>query len=583
MFSLFKKLLNLYGNEKKHIIYSVIAGFFHSYFQVVGIFAILYIFNAITDARNGLQPLTGHHILMTSLILLTGLLGRILFKYLAEKNKYFSSYRMGATVRVGMGDVLRQVPMGFFTKSSTGEISTILTTVLKDIETYGIFVFDKMISGLVESLLISIFLIVIDFRLGLTALAGLIVAFLINRKVRQASIRLADRRQTAQAKLADAILEYIQGIAIIKVFGRESQASQKLNQTIIEMEKANINIELGLLKILPFFNYALKFFTALIVLLANYFWLSGSLTLAKTLLLLITSFVVYQGVEVGGNIASILRLFEINIEKVGALKAMPLIENGTCQELPTDVDIVFDHVDFSYEDKRTLKDISFHLPAFSSTAIIGPSGSGKTTICNLIARFWDVDAGQIIIGGHNIKDYDYDYLLSHISMVFQKVYLFEDTVANNIRFGKPEASEQEIIAVAKKARCHSFIEKLPNGYQTVIGEGGSSLSGGEKQRISIARAMLKDAPIVILDEATSSVDPENENQLVAAINELTKNKTKIMIAHRLSTVQDADQILVIEQGQLIQQGNHQQLMSEEGLYRRFIDRRSQALNWQLAT
>ena len=225
--------------------------------------------------------------------------------------------------------------------------------------------------------------------------------------------------------------------------------------------------------------------------------------------------------------------------------------------------------------------MSFDIKQGTTTAIVGPSGGGKTTICRLMARFWDVDKGVIKLGGIDVKKYSIDSLMKNFSFVFQNVYLFEDTIANNIRFGKPEASDEEVVEIAKKACCHEFIQKLPNGYNTIIGEGGSTLSGGEKQRISIARAMMKDAPIIILDEATANVDPENEKELISAIEELTRKKTIIMIAHRLKTVRNADKILVIDNGEIVQNGTHDELMKQDNIYKKFINARELAVGWKI--
>lgn len=235
-------------------------------------------------------------------------------------------------------------------------------------------------------------------------------------------------------------------------------------------------------------------------------------------------------------------------------------------------------MNFGYDERQILKDVSFRIPERTSTAIVGPSGSGKTTICSLVARFYDPQGGRITVGGHDLKEFTCDSLLSNVSMVFQNVYLFHDTVRANICFGKPDATEEEMIEAAKKARCHDFIMALPDGYDTVIGEGGGTLSGGEKQRISIARAMLKDAPIIILDEATASIDPENEHLIQSAISELTKGKTIITIAHRLATIQNADQILVVEDGRIAECGTHDELIAADGLYRRFVKIREKAEN-----
>ena len=289
----------------------------------------------------------------------------------------------------------------------------------------------------------------------------------------------------------------------------------------------------------------------------------------------------YTTVELAGSTAAVARVVDASLDRLETISNMPLLDENGTDIIPKTYDITVSNISFAYEEKEILHDVSFSVPQGTSCAIVGPSGSGKTTLCSLIARFWDVKDGEILIGGVNVKDYTCDSLLKNFSIVFQRVYFFEDTIENNILFGKPQATKEEMITAAKKACFHDFISALPDGYQTKIGEGGATLSGGEKQRISIARAILKDAPVVILDEATASVDPENERELQQAISELTKNKTLLMIAHRLNTVREADQILVLENGQIVQIGKHQELIQQEGLYRRFVEIRGNAIGWKL--
>ena len=249
--------------------------------------------------------------------------------------------------------------------------------------------------------------------------------------------------------------------------------------------------------------------------------------------------------------------------------------------VPEHSDLAAENISFAYEQKKIINDRSLNIPEHTTTAIVGPSGGGKTTLTSLLSRFWDVDEGKITLDGRDVREYSMDALMQNFSFVFQSVYLFADTVANNIRFGQPDASMEKVIEAAKKACCHNFIMALPDGYDTVIGEGGASLSGGEKQRISIARAIMKDAPIIVLDEATANVDPENEADLMKAIEALTKEKTIIMIAHRLKTVRHADQILVIENGRISQKGTHDSLMTKDGIYRTFVESRREAASWRL--
>ena len=314
---------------------------------------------------------------------------------------------------------------------------------------------------------------------------------------------------------------------------------------------------------------------------AGLLFMAGKISLPYCLTFLFCAFTVYSDLETMGNSAFLSKKINTELDRLEEVTNIPQMDTSTDKLETSHYDITLDHVSFGYDKRQVIHDISLNIPEHTTCAIVGPSGSGKTTLCNLIARFWDVQDGAVRIGGKDVKNYTADSILEHISMVFQNVYLFHDSIENNIKFGKPDATHEEVEAAAKRACCHDFISALPDGYNTIIGEGGSTLSGGEKQRISIARAILKDAPIIILDEATSSVDPENEQALLSAISELTKNKTLISIAHRLSTVENADQIIVIDQGRIAQQGTHQSLISQEGIYRNFLNLKLASAGWQL--
>ena len=285
----------------------------------------------------------------------------------------------------------------------------------------------------------------------------------------------------------------------------------------------------------------------------------------------------------GFNRGSMSNVVSVRVDKANAILELDTMDIDGKEIKPQNCNIKLDHISFSYDKRKIIDDVSLSIPEKTTTAIVGPSGGGKSTLCNLIARFWDVDEGKVTLGGVNVKDYSMNSLMNNFSFVFQTVYLFADTIENNIKFGRQDATHEEVVAAAKKACCHEFISQLPNGYDTVIGEGGSSLSGGQKQRISIARAIMKDAPVVILDEATANVDPENEKDLMDAIEALTKEKTIIMIAHRLKTVRHADQIVVVDKGRIVQKGTHEQLMTQDGIYKRFVDAREQAVSWKLAS
>lgn len=491
-------------------------------------------------------------------------------------------WTMVAEKRIHIGDRLRYIPMGYFNKNSIGNITAIVTTTLGDVENSAARVLVSVLGGFFNSVALVIVLLVFDWRIGLVAAAGVLIYLAAAELALRKSAALSGVRQHTQESLVESVLEYIQGMGIVKAFGLERDSTQSIGSAIKASCRDNLKLTKASVPYDAIKQAVVRVFSVLLLLASVWFWLDGSLPLAYGLILVIASFMVFNDLENAGNMASLLQMLAASMDTANSIDDTPVMDEKGADITPKSSEIVFNKVDFSYADRKILDQVSFTIPEKTTTAIVGPSGAGKTTMCNLIARFWDVNAGKITIGGTDVRDFKLDSLMKNISMVFQSVYLFADTIENNIKFGCPDATHEQVVEAAKKACCHDFISALPDGYDTVIGEGGGTLSGGEKQRISIARAMLKDAPIIILDEATSSVDPENEDELQRAIEALTHDKTIIMIAHRLKTVRNADQILVLDNAHIVQRGTHAELIQQKGLYADFVSARQEAIGWKLA-
>ena len=515
-------------------------------------------------------------------LLLVSIIGRAVVNRFTQLQQTHAGYFMVANKRIAIGDKLKRVPMGYFNDKSLGELTGITTTVLDDVENTGPMVLVNILSGLINSLVMLLFVLVWDWRFGLLALVGMVLYFLLLSAMERKSAVLAPKRQAAEAKMVETVLEQLQGMSIIKSFNLTGKGDQKVRQALEDSRSSNLGIEKLFTPYIMAQEMILQLSSVLILIATVAFFLNGTISLANALMAVIVAFLIFSQIKSAGSGVSALRLVGSSIDHANQVDEIPEMDEKGKAQHPKAHDISFEHVDFSYDRKPILKDVSITIPDKTTTAIVGPSGSGKTTLCNLIARFWEVDGGVVRIGGIEVKDYTLESLMDQVSMVFQKVYLFADTIENNIKFGRPEATHEQVVEAAKKACCHEFIESLPDGYNTVIGEGGATLSGGEKQRISIARAMLKDAPIIIFDEATANVDPENEDKLQKAMEALMKDKTILMIAHRLKTVRKADQILVLDGGHIVQKGTHDELAGQDGLYRDFLDARKEAAGWKLA-
>lgn len=580
MIKLFCRLLDFSGDQKGRLLRSFLFHLIGSVFEMVPILAILTVLKGILAEQSG-RFMPADTVWKSLVIMVISILGRIIFTGLSTNARTIGSFAVCTEKRLTIGERLKRAPMGYFSEHRLGDITAAVTTTLGDIETNAVSIMEFVAGGFIQAFVITIWLLFYEWHIGVLSVAGLFLALLVYTGIQHVGKKHSPRRQAAQVNLVTAVLEYIQGMGVVKAFGLKGRATEEINMAIDESAEANITLEKAFSSMTGLYQTVFKLARAAILAFAPYLLLTNEITAEKCLLLLVSSFMIYSSVEVAGSMSSVARVIEASLERMKEIMDIPsLDENGT-DLIPAQYDIEVQNVSFGYGNKEVLTDISFTVPGGSSCAIVGPSGSGKTTLCSLIARFWDVNSGQIKLGGHDVREYTSDSLLRNFSIVFQNVYLFEDTVENNIRFGKPDALKEEVIAAAKKACCHDFIMALPDEYSTKIGEGGASLSGGEKQRISIARAILKDAPIIILDEATASVDPENELELQTAILELTRNKTLLMIAHRLSTVRSAAQIVVLDKGRIVQHGTHRELLSQDGLYRRFVNIRKQAIGWRL--
>ncbi len=507
--------------------------------------------------------------------------GRIFASFFSMNEQTVVGYGMVADKRISIGDRLRYIPMGYFNKNNIGTITGIVTTTLGDVEGAAPVALVNMIGGFFHSIVLILFLLCFNWQLGLVALAGVLCYLLVTEAATRKSTSAAEKRQLAQRNLVEAVLEYIQGMGVVKSFGFEQDSSKSVATAIRDSSKGNLKLVHSVAPFIALQQLVVRVFSVLMLMLSIYLFTAGTFSLAWGVLFVVVSFMVFNNLESAGSQITMLQMLASSIDTANSMDDTPVMDETGTDITPVNTEIVFEDVGFSYSTRKILDHVSFSIPERTTTAIVGPSGSGKTTMCNLIARFWDVNSGRITIGGTDVRNFTLDSLMKNISMVFQSVYLFADTIENNIKFGCPDATHEQVVKAAKKACCHDFIAALPDGYQTVIGEGGGTLSGGEKQRISIARAMLKNAPIIILDEATSSVDPENEDELQRAIEALTHNKIIIMIAHRLKTVKNADQILVINDAHIIQQGTHAELIRQKGLYADFVTARQEAIGWKL--
>ncbi len=577
MLKIFKKFFEFCGTENKHKFYnSILYGVIMAFCEALKIPAIYLVLNAIIhDKLTVTVILQGFAIIVASVIL------GIIIRYRATMLQCEGGYGTTADKRIEIAEHLRYLPMGYFNRNSLGYITSVTTNTMENLGDVATRVIMLTTQGILTTILIEVMILISDYRIGLITGAGIVIFFFINHCMQKRAQHVSKAKVVSDSNLVEKVVEYIQGISEVKAYNLTGGTAKRLNDAINENTACNIGCEKKFIPYMAVQNIVTKLTGVLMTTASLLFFISNTMDMSICIVMIICSFMIYSSLEQAGSYSALLRVVDLSVDKAQDILNLEPMDISGKEITPENYNIEVSDITFSYDHKKIIDNLSLSIPEKTTTAIVGPSGGGKTTLCNLIARFWDVDSGNIYLGGHNVKEYSMDSLMKNFSFVFQNVYLFHDTIANNIKFGQTDADDDMVIEAAKKACCHDFIMALPDGYQTVIGEGGASLSGGEKQRISIARAIMKNAPVIILDEATANVDPENERDLVNAIEALTKEKTIIMIAHRLKTVRHADQIVVIDRGKIVQKGNHDELMEQEGIYKRFVDSRELATNWKL--
>lgn len=578
MFKTMKRFFDFCGKEDRNKLYLAIAlGVVKAIFAALRITAIGVVVQGIIDGQ-----MTSKHLLLALGIMLVSVIGQFCVSLKTTMLQCEAGYHACAHKRIEIAEHLRYLPMGFFNKNSLGAITNVTTNTMESLADIATRIVMITTQGILTTAVIACFVLAFDWRIGLVLVGGIALYILFNAVMQRSTRPAAPRKHRADEELVTQVIEYVQGIAEVKNYSMTDDAARKLDAAITEKAGADTGLEFTVIPWVTMQNLATKLTGVAMAILSLKFYFDGTMPLLYCIMMMISALMVYESLDTMSSFTALMRNINIAVTKTKEIMDLPPMDIDGEEMTPKKRDIELRGVGFSYDRRKIIDGVSLRIPERTTTAFVGPSGGGKTTLCHLMARFWDVQEGQVLLGGRNVKDYSFDSLMRNFSFVFQSVYLFEDTIANNIRFGEPDAPMEKVFEAAKKARCHDFIMALPDGYDTVIGEGGASLSGGEKQRISIARAIMKDAPIIILDEATANVDPENETELTEAIEALTKEKTIIMIAHRLKTVRHADQIFVVDNGHIVQHGTHQELIAKDGIYKSFVEGRQEAASWKIA-
>ncbi len=577
MFEMVKKFFDFCSKQNRKKFYvSVFLGVLDAMFGAMKIPAAFFAIKSVLDG-----DINKYSFIIVINLMLVSTIGKMVVNRFAQMLQTEAGYDTCANKRIEIGEHLRYLPMGYFNDTSLGHITSVTTNTLEQMSDIATRAIMLVLQGSITTIVIGIGMFAFDYRIGIIAVIGILVFFGVNKWTTTSVARVADDKLASDKDMVGVILEFIQGISEIRNYNLIKQNNTRLKNAIELKSKNDIRAEIAAIPAVGVQMLVCKITGTVISGASLFFYFNGTMELPYTITMMLCSFMLFEALDLAGIFNALLKIIGKGVDLVNEIMAVEQMDIDGEDITPENRDIHLEHVSFAYENRKIIDDVTLDIKEKTTTAIVGPSGGGKTTITSLIARFWDVDEGKVTLGGRDVREYSFDSLMENFSFVFQRVYLFEDTIANNIRFGRPDAPMEEVIEAAKKASCHNFIMSLPDGYETVLAEGGATISGGEKQRIAIARAILKDSPIIILDEATANVDPESEKELTEAIENLTREKTIIMIAHRLKTVQNADQIVVIDKGRIVQKGKHDSLMKEDGIYKKFITGRKQAVSWKI--